>query len=88
MFSNIWSLTNFLITSIFIPPLHEGIGLKNFNSNHAIPGSNRIFQIWTGNMQKSDIFAKKYRKQMKNNACTSKLWKSRLIYLGVHPQIC
>ena len=33
MFSNIWSLTNFLITSIFIPPLHEGVGLKNLNSN-------------------------------------------------------
>ena len=33
MFSNIGSLTNFLITSIFIPPLHEGVGLKNLNSN-------------------------------------------------------
>ena len=33
MFSNIWSLTNFLITSIFIPPLQEGVGLKNLNSN-------------------------------------------------------
>ena len=30
---------------------------------------------------------KKYRNQNENNACTRHLWKSRLSYLGVHPQI-
>ena len=38
-------------------------------------------------MQKSDILAQKYRKIMKNNACTRHLWKCTSSYLEVHPQI-
>ena len=54
---------------------------------HPIPGSEQIFQDWSGNMQNYDIFAKKYRNQIENNACTRHLWKSRSSYLEVHPQI-
>ena len=56
-------------------------------NNHPIPGSNRIFQNWTGNMQNSDIFVKKYRNRIENNACTRHLWRSRSSYLEVYPQI-
>ena len=38
-------------------------------------------------MENSDIFAKKYRNQIENNACMRHLWKSRSSYLEVHPQI-
>ena len=54
---------------------------------HPLPGSNRIFHNWTGNKQNYDIFAKKCRKQIENNAYTRHLWKSRSSYLDVHPQI-
>ena len=54
---------------------------------HPIPGSTRSFQNWTGNMQNSDIFAKKYRTQIENNARTRHLWKRRSSYLKVLPQI-
>ena len=38
-------------------------------------------------MQNSDIFVKKYRNQIENNACTRHLWKSRSSYLEVYLQI-
>ena len=77
--------SNLRYNVLLTPPLNDNHTQES--QLHPIPGSNRIFQNWTGNMQNSDIFAKKYRNQIENNACTRHLWKSRSSYLEVHPQI-
>ena len=71
------------VLNFFLCMMHDAWWMLS----HPIPGSNRIIRKWTGNMQKSDIFAQKYRKKIKNNACTRHLWKNRLTYLEAHPLI-